>query len=421
MSGIQVGAAVADMTPPAGIAMAGGWRPKTSQAIATPLQAHTMALDDGSTRLAIVSLDLIVLPARDGDDAKERIDTQAGIAPENVLIACSHTHAAPYPTALLGEDTQPDPEYMARVRDAIVESVIQASERLEPAEIGVGAAQVPGPCKNRRRLKSSNDVYNTWMLSGEEIAASPPAGPVDDELTVLLARRPGGEPIAFLWNFSLHAHAFWKQEICADYPFYTAQKVEERIGTAPVFAFTAGACGDINRPRNISGPEIAEKLAAAMFETWQGLDFSSEIRLGNRFRPFETRLRDFSEFQEEEIARKLPSALEVARGEWDFLREHSGERLTTSLHAMRIGDLALACVPGEYFCALGLDIKKRSPFARTAVVELADDYVGYIPTSEAYDQGGYELFNLRSSKVERGTGERMADELVEMMNELGPS
>jgi len=75
-------------------------------------------------------------------------------------------------------------------------------------------------------------------------------------------------------------------------------------------------------------------------------------------------------------------------------------------------------LPGEYFCALGLDIKNRSPFAKTGVGELSNDYVGYIPASPAYDQGGYELFNARSSKVARGTGERMADELVRLLNEL---
>ena len=78
----------------------------------------------------------------------------------------------------------------------------------------------------------------------------------------------------------------------------------------------------------------------------------------------------------------------------------------------------MAGSPGEYFCAFGLDIKKRSPFAVTAVAELSDDYVGYIPTDRAFDQGGYEVWNLRSSKVARGSGERIADKLVEMLTEI---
>jgi hypothetical protein len=85
---------------------------------------------------------------------------------------------------------------------------------------------------------------------------------------------------------------------------------------------------------------------------------------------------------------------------------------------MRVGDFAVAGVPGEYFVALGLEVKSRSPFGMTAVAELSDGYVGYIPTSEAFDQGGYELFNVRSSKVGRGSGEQMANELVKMLGEL---
>jgi hypothetical protein len=36
-------------------------------------------------------------------------------------------------------------------------------------------------------------------------------------------------------------------------------------------------------------------------------------------------------------------------------------------------------------------IKRASPAEHTIVVELANDAVGYLPTREAYDQGGYEV------------------------------
>jgi len=123
-------------------------------------------------------------------------------------------------------------------------------------------------------------------------------------------------------------------------------------------------------------------------------------------------------FQEEEIRRKLPSALAVCRAEWERLRTMDQRSERTVLQAMRLGDLALACVPGELFCALGLEIKRRSPFRPTGVVELANDYVGYIPTASAFDEGGYELFNLRSSKVGRGAGEQIADTLLDTLARL---
>jgi len=53
------------------------------------------------------------------------------------------------------------------------------------------------------------------------------------------------------------------------------------------------------------------------------------------------------------------------------------------VQAFRIGDLALVGAPGEFFVELGLEIKRRSPFAQTMVLELANDSVGYIPTRRA--------------------------------------
>ena len=58
---------------------------------------------------------------------------------------------------------------------------------------------------------------------------------------------------------------------------------------------------------------------------------------------------------------------------------------------MRIGDVALVALPGEPFVELGLEIKRRSPAPHTFVVGYANDWVGYLPTQVAWEQGGYEV------------------------------
>ena len=145
------------------------------------------------------------------------------------------------------------------------------------------------------------------------------------------------------------------------------------------------------------------------------------MRIATSLQPFTAAFRDYSTFDEVEIRRKLPGALETARADWQRLKGSGQTHAETVLHALTIGEFAIAAVPGEYFCALGLQIKDQSPFALTAVAELSNDYIGYIPTDKAYDEGGYELFTLQSSKVARGTGERMAKTLVAMLGELRQS
>lgn len=418
MGELQAGAARADITPPVGIPLAGGWRPRPAEGIDTPLMVHALVLDDGAIRLTVVAVDLIAMEAGDCDDAKRRIHDLTGIRPDQVLVAASHTHEAPYPCPLLGVDTGADPAYMARVRDAIVEAVLAATGSLAPAQAGAASTHVPGLGGNRRLLRSPNDVVNAWTVTAEEQRTLPQAGPVDDELVLYAVRAQSGEPMAMLWNYPLHAHAFAAPRVSADYPFFAMQLVREALGADVVSVFTAGACGDINRPIDVESQTVADRLSEGLVSLYENMDFSSETSLRTTVRHIEAPLRDFSVFQQEEIARKQPDVLEIARAEWQALRRAREREVSTVLQAVALGDLALACVPGEYFTSLGLSIKERSPFPLTAVVELANDYVGYIPTDAAYDQGGYELINVRSSKVARGAGESIADDLVQMLNEL---
>ena len=95
-----------------------------------------------------------------------------------------------------------------------------------------------------------------------------------------------------------------------------------------------------------------------------------------------------------------------------------GQERKTWVQVLRIGDLAIVGVPGECFTSLGIEIKRRSPFRHTCVVELANDWIGYIPDAPAYDLGGYQLWMGLHSWVARGTGERIVAESVEMLEEL---
>ena len=64
-----------------------------------------------------------------------------------------------------------------------------------------------------------------------------------------------------------------------------------------------------------------------------------------------------------------------------------------------------AGIPGEPFTEIGRNIKAESSAAMTFVSCITNGYYGYFPTSNAYQEGGYEA---RSSIF----GPTVADELV---------
>jgi hypothetical protein len=100
------------------------------------------------------------------------------------------------------------------------------------------------------------------------------------------------------------------------------------------------------------------------------------------------------------------------------LAPQQGQERTTWLQTIRIGDVVIVGVPAEFFTGLGVELKKRSPFGQTFIAELSNDWVGYIPDREAYPLGGYQVWTGYHSYAELGTGERMVDTALDMLQEL---
>jgi hypothetical protein len=86
--------------------------------------------------------------------------------------------------------------------------------------------------------------------------------------------------------------------------------------------------------------------------------------------------------------------------------------LRAPLAALRLGDAALATNPSELFCEIGLAIKQGSPFRWTGVAGYTDGAVWYVPTREAYPEGGYEVDRAcrvapEAGDIIRETGRRL--------------
>ena len=93
----------------------------------------------------------------------------------------------------------------------------------------------------------------------------------------------------------------------------------------------------------------------------------------------------------------------------------------SEIQAISLGNIALASIPGELFVEYGLEIKKKSPFPHTFIIGYANDYVGYIPTSKAFEEGGYEVRTGIASKLDPGVGEFITKKALEILNKLKES
>jgi hypothetical protein len=89
--------------------------------------------------------------------------------------------------------------------------------------------------------------------------------------------------------------------------------------------------------------------------------------------------------------------------------------IATRLTVARVGETAIVGLPGEAFVEFGLALKANPYFPHTLVVGYCNDLILYIPTRQAYTQGGYETDMAR---VAPGAGEQMVATALSQLREL---
>jgi len=111
----------------------------------------------------------------------------------------------------------------------------------------------------------------------------------------------------------------------------------------------------------------------------------------------------------------IPDLL-LARDQVAMARQTGDGR--AEVQVLRIGQTAWVGLPGEFFVEFGLEIKRRSPAGVTFVVGLANGSVGYVPTPEAFEQGGYEPTPWRYSRLAPQAGPTCVESAVRQLREL---
>ncbi|NQU97643.1 MAG: hypothetical protein HQ548_08365, partial [Chloroflexi bacterium] len=60
------------------------------------------------------------------------------------------------------------------------------------------------------------------------------------------------------------------------------------------------------------------------------------------------------------------------------------------VQGIRVGSVAIVGVPAEPFAEIGVEVKRRSPAEHTLFCGYSNGLTGYVPTAEAFEEGGYE-------------------------------
>jgi hypothetical protein len=376
---LRAGAARADITPRASMLPLAGLLKLTS--VHDPIYARLLLLDNGDEKLALVSVDAIIV-ANMGD-LIDSLARELKIPRERILISATHDHNGP----VLG---LPGP-YLDFVKASLLDAARQAAKRAQPARVGY------------RTGKAYVNVNRDEKVDGRYTMGYAPDGPSDKTVAVMTVTDRAGKPIAVYANYAVHGVVMFgsgmasgKVEVTGDLPGATSRRVEEKLGDGVVALWTSGAAGDQNpiftAVRVGAGGKFEDDGAGG----WTLMEAQAR-RLGDEI----VRLVRDTGDTTDSAALKVRTAtltcpgrkparpgapVEPAASNWALARIDmvDADPVRIPLTLMTVGDIALAGVAGELFTEIGMGVKAQSPFGKTMVVTNLPDGVGYIPSDRAY-------------------------------------
>jgi neutral ceramidase len=232
---LKVGAAKANITPTdlTGLNPMGGGN---FTRVHDPVFARALYLESGSSRAAIVSVDLIEVG--DMDPLRQRIAREVGVPFDAIMITATHDHSAPRigdvsPGALAHPGGPESRAYTLATFDRIVAALKTAKASAQPARYGLG--------KGRADVNVNRDLYTAkgWGMGFN------PDGPSDKTVWAARFETLGGKPIAVLFNYAVHNDVtLGAAEVSGDLSGVAQNYVEDSLGDGAVALWTMGPAGD---------------------------------------------------------------------------------------------------------------------------------------------------------------------------------
>ncbi len=448
---LQAGAAAVCVTPPEGTSLLGYFmKIGDVTTVHDDLYARALVLDDGKFRMALVICDMTVIGEATFNRAKELIEQRVGLPSGQVMMACTHTHSA-CRVPLLKSDH--DRSYVDQLVEGLANSVCLAVKNLAPAEVAVGSVDVPDYAFNRRwYMKRESIPADPFGVKGDRVRFNPPrghadlikpAGPVDPEISILAVRHTDGRPLALLANYSLHyVGGFKRAEVSADYFGVFSRKIEKlldaesveppfvgmmsnatsgNIGAGVDFGTKGGKKHAAYERMEEVGTNIAKKVAGSMGD----LRYERTVRLKTMETTIQVRPRR-PDRERLTWAKNVLAHPDVKYGH-HWTRNYAQEAVYLSewpetvpvkLQALRIGDCLIGAIPNEVFAETGLAVKAALPEHKAFVVELANQYYGYLPTPEQHKLGGYETWPARSSCLAEDAESEIRATVISLMKQV---
>jgi hypothetical protein len=390
-AGLRVGIAFRQVNPDPLLPVSGGVGPSHPVTQRNgDLTVRALVLEQGGTRVAIVSADFLGFPAMLCDQVRAAIKE---IPPGNILIGATHTHSAPdcygFPDGKGG--TTRDAKYLEIVCTRMAETIREALAKAEPARLRIATGEAKGKI-----------AYNYYA---EQL--------YDPRCHVIQALNAAGRPIATLVNYAIHPEVLGSDVgICSPDlvgPLYD-ELAAQGAGTG---IFMNSAQGGMVTADNRLGQGREGR-------TWEecrriGTLLAQEAMRIVKSAPEQANPKLFCAAR----ALTLPVDSPLMR---TLLKELPGSpgaeanSIKTQLNLLEIGNAQILTIPGEALPNIGYYLKRKMRGTHNLLFGLTNDAFGYILTKEDFSSFKRYDYITRTSLGER-TGDILVTEALKLVEE----
>jgi hypothetical protein len=418
-AGLQAGFSEADITPAVKpdkpVYLAGFGQNRKATGVHDPLRVMVVVLSDGKRKVALVSVDLVGFFRDNVDKVRKRL---TGF--DLVVVSSTHNHEGPDTLGLWGPgafQSGVDPDYLASVETKIVEAIRSADKARQPVEARLGTVRAPELLHDGRLPIVKHDELvalsfrnsDTGKLAGlvvqwnchpetlsskNTLVSSDYVGPTVERL-----KKKHGCPVVYLTGTvgglmtSLHVPIKSKDgKDLADGTFEKTERYGELLAEAADRALTGA------KPVNLVPFTVRNR---ALFLPMNNKLYLVGWQLGVLKRPAFLWTGD--------VAKAKPT---------EKIEADKTYCIQTELSYLRLGDLDVACIPGEIYPELVLDkvqdpvdpgadfpdaaiepaIYKQLPGPHRMIIGLACDEIGYIIPKRQWDEKPPFCYGLKKAQ-----------------------
>lgn len=247
--------------------IAGMSNAKPAQGVHDDVWSRVMVLDDGTNRIAMISLDAIGFLNGDVIDIRNRIPAELGI--KYTLISSTHTHESNDLVGIWGENmfnSGVNLEMMEYVKSQTVAAIIEATKNLRPAKLVFAEDLSQNDSllikDTRKPIVKATGIHLMQVLDSE----------TDKTMGTLI-------------NWSNHPETLWSQNllISSDFPHYVREAIESGVyngaelmqeGLGGVAVYFSGVIGGLMAPHpsiSITDPFTGVAYSEPSFEKTKAL------------------------------------------------------------------------------------------------------------------------------------------------------